>query len=153
GKFAYMSPEQAQGQPVDPRSDIFATGIVLWELTCARALFANLKGKQALNAIKNAQVPRPRAIDPSIPEELEAIILKCLQRKPEERYLTARDLHHALGQFFFALSSKEGTLYESSTMASFLGQVLPEAQRDGAAPPPVPTLQGQKDPAQPPPRS
>jgi class 3 adenylate cyclase len=135
GKFAYMSPEQAQGLPVDPRADIFSTGIVLWELTCARSLFGNLKGRQALNAIKNAQVPRPRQLDPQIPEGLEAIILKCLQRRPEDRYLTARELHHALGELFFALSSKEGAIFESGAMAAFVAEVIPESERDAAAGP------------------
>ncbi len=116
-----MSPEQAAGTPVDPRADIFSTGIVLWELTCARALFGNLKGKQALNAIKNAQVPRPRELDASIPEELEAIILKRLAKRPEDRFQTARDLHRALGQFFFELSSKEGKIFESGAMAALRG--------------------------------
>src|SRR5439155_20722716 len=139
------SPEQAAGAPVDPRSDIFSTGIVLWEITCARALFGNLKGKQALNAIKNAQVPKPREIDPSIPDELEAIILKCLQRKPEERYQTARDLHRALGQFFFALSSKEGKIFESGAMAGFIAQVIPDGERLGLATTPAPPLPSNDD--------
>jgi predicted ATPase/class 3 adenylate cyclase len=129
GKFAYMSPEQAVGAPVDPRSDIFSTGIVLWELVCGRALFGSLKGKQALNAIKNAQVPRPREVDPTIPEELEQIILKALQRKADDRYQTARDFHRALGAFFFQLGSKEGRIYESGAMASLLATIIPEEER------------------------
>jgi tetratricopeptide (TPR) repeat protein/class 3 adenylate cyclase len=129
GKFAYMSPEQAVGAAVDPRSDIFSTGIVLWELCCGRALFGSLKGKQALNAIKSAQVPRPREIDATIPEELEEIILKSLQRKPEDRFQTARDLHRALGSFFFQLGSKDGRIYESGSMAALLATIIPEEER------------------------
>src|SRR5581483_3682709 len=121
GKFAYMSPEQAAGEPVDPRSDIFSTGIVLWELCCQRSLFGHLKGRQALNAVKNAQVSRPRQIDPTVPEELEAIILRALARRPEERFQTARDLHRALGKFFFELSAREGgAIYESGGMAQLI---------------------------------
>jgi predicted ATPase len=128
GKFAYMSPEQASGSAVDPRADIFATGIVLWEVTCGRSLFGHLKGRQAVNAIKNAQVPRPREIDPSVPKELEGIILKSLERRPEDRFQTARDLHRALGKFFFDLSGREGSIYDSGTLAAFLAQVMPRGQ-------------------------
>ncbi|HEY7956885.1 MAG TPA: protein kinase [Polyangia bacterium] len=126
GKFAYMSPEQAQGRPVDPRSDIFATGIVLWEMTCGRSLFGHLKAREARSAIKNAQVPRPRDLDPSIPEPLEEIILHALERRPEERFQTARDLHRALGKFFFELSAREGKIFESGSMAAFISQVVPK---------------------------
>jgi serine/threonine protein kinase/predicted ATPase len=131
GKFAYMSPEQASGLPVDPRSDIFATGIVLWELTCGRALFGNLKGKQAINAIKNAQVPSLRALDPQVPPQLEEIILCSLKKRPEDRFQTARDLHRALGKFFFELSAQEGKIFESGTMAAFISQVVKKRPGEG----------------------
>jgi len=141
GKFAYMSPEQAAGQPVDPRSDIFSTGIVLWEMTCGRSLFGHLKGRQALNAIKGAQVTPPRDVVPDCPRELEEIILRSLARDPAQRFQTARDLHRALGGFFFGLSAKEGQLYESGTLAAFLAQVVPRehpARLAVAPPPPTP---------------
>ena len=137
GKFAYMSPEQAQGHNVDPRGDIFATGIVLWELTCARSLFGHLKGRQAVNAIRNAQVPSPREVDPKIPVGLEEIILRCLAKRPEDRYQTARDLHRALGKFFFELSAQEGKIFESGAMAGFVAQVVP--REEPLRPPPTPT--------------
>src|SRR5215217_6217787 len=59
GKFAYMSPEQARGEPVDCRSDVFAAGIVLFELVCARPLFHG-KGKEALEMVKSGAIPRPK---------------------------------------------------------------------------------------------
>ena len=61
GKFAYMSPEQARGEPVDCRSDVFAAGIVLFELVCARPLFHG-KGKEALEMVKSGAIPRPQGL-------------------------------------------------------------------------------------------
>src|SRR5688572_6991579 len=98
GKFAYMSPEQARGQPVDRRSDIYSAGIVLYELACARPLFAG-KGKEVLDAVRAGAIPRPRASDPNLPPQLEEIILRALAYHPDDRYQTARDLQHALGRF------------------------------------------------------
>jgi serine/threonine protein kinase/tetratricopeptide (TPR) repeat protein len=125
GKFAYMSPEQASGTPVDARSDVFSMGILLWELCCQRSLFGNLKARDARAAVKNAQVTRPRDVDPSIPVELDAIIMKALARRPEDRFQTARDMHRALGKFFFELSAQEGKIFESGAMAAFLSTVVP----------------------------
>ncbi len=125
GKFAYMSPEQAGGEPVDARSDIFSMGIVLWELATNRTLFGGLKGRHALAAIRAGQFSRPREIDPSIPTGFEDIILRALAVRPEDRYQTARDLHRALGKFFFELSAKEGQIYESGAMAAFMARIIP----------------------------
>ena len=125
GKFAYMSPEQASGEPVDARADIFSMGIVLWELATNRSLFGGMKGKNALAAIRNGQVPRPRQLDPAIPAGFEDIILRALARRPEDRYQTARDLHRALGKFFFELSAKEGQIFESGAMAAFMARIVP----------------------------
>ncbi|MSP58873.1 MAG: tetratricopeptide repeat protein [Myxococcales bacterium] len=130
GKFAYMSPEQASGLPIDRRSDIFAAGIVLYELTTGRALFGRMGERQALEAIRSALVPRPRDADPDLPEELERIILKSLARRAEDRFQTARDLQQALGKFFFSLGSQEGEIYESGAMAAFVAQVVPQAERN-----------------------
>ncbi len=136
GKFAYMSPEQASGEPVDPRADIFSTGVLLWELICARTLFGHYKGKQALDAIRAVNVVRPRAIDPTIPEELEEIVMRCLQRRPENRFSTARDLQRALGLFFVQVSAREGQIYDSGSLAAFIARVIPKETRALVEPPP-----------------
>ena len=125
GKFAYMSPEQAAGEPVDARSDIFSMGVVLWELATSRTLFGGMKGKQALTAIRAGQIPRPRSVEPTVPPAFEDIIMRALAVNADDRYATARDLHRALGKFFFELSAKEGQIYESGAMAAFMARVVP----------------------------
>ncbi len=147
GKFAYMSPEQASGTPVDARSDIFSMGILLWELCCQRSLFGNLKAREARAAVKNAQVPRPRDVDPAIPVELDAIIMKALARRPEDRFQTARDMHRALGKFFFELSAQEGKIFESGAMAAFIAQVV--RRDDGTRTPAPPPTTGTSSEARP----
>ncbi|HEY6415818.1 MAG TPA: Stk1 family PASTA domain-containing Ser/Thr kinase [Acidimicrobiales bacterium] len=99
GTATYFSPEQARGAPVDPRSDIYSLGCVLYEMTTGQAPFS---GESAVAiAYKHVQenpVP-PRQIDPALPETLEAITLKCLAKNPANRYPTAQDLRADLRRY------------------------------------------------------
>src|SRR5450755_514168 len=75
GKYYYMSPEMVRGQPVDHRADLFAVGVMLYDLLTGRLPFQGTEVKEVLEAITKAQFEAPRSIDPSIPEELEALCL------------------------------------------------------------------------------
>ena len=119
GKFAYMSPEQARGEPVDCRSDVFAAGIVLFELVCARPLFHG-KGKEALEMVKSGAIPRPKDFAPELPDSLERVILKALAFHRADRYQTARDLQHELGRFQLEWAQKTGALVDSGVLAQQL---------------------------------
>jgi len=99
GKVAYMSPEQCLGHDVDRRSDVFCLGIVLYELVTVRRLFKGANDFLTMSAIMHGHIPRPSEIRPDIPAELEAIILKALQSRPEDRYQTADEMRAALEQF------------------------------------------------------
>jgi len=89
GKFAYISPEQARNEHLDPRGDVFSVGILLWELITNRRLFSHLDDLAALRAVREAQVPRPTEIDPRLPPEIDAIMLGALSRDKARRYPTA----------------------------------------------------------------
>jgi eukaryotic-like serine/threonine-protein kinase len=99
GTATYFSPEQARGAPVDPRSDIYSLGCVLYEMTTGHTPFS---GESAVAiAYKHVQenpIP-PRQIDPALPETLEAITLKCLAKNPANRYPTAQDLRADLRRY------------------------------------------------------
>ncbi len=145
GKFAYMSPEQGRGEPVDCRSDVFAAGIVLFELVCARPLFHG-KGKEALEMVKSGAIPRPRDFAPELPESLEKIILKALAFHRADRFQTARDLQHELGRFSLEWGQKAGFLVDNNNLAQTLAQLMPQEQRAVA---PRPAFEGDpgRDPA------
>ncbi len=99
GKFGYMSPEQAEGQPVDLRTDIFSLGIVLWELLANDRLFVANNEINTLRKIRDCQVPSLRKINPNIHTELERIVQKALARDRNLRYQTAAALHRDLNRF------------------------------------------------------
>jgi serine/threonine protein kinase len=98
GKFSYMSPEQCLGQGLDRRNDVFALGIVLFELCTARRLFKRGSTYQTYTAITNADVPAPRTLNKNVSEEIEAVILRALAKKREDRYDTAEAMGDALEQ-------------------------------------------------------
>jgi len=89
GKFAYISPEQARNEHLDPRSDVFSVGILMWELLCNRRLFSQLDDMAALRAVRDANVPRPSEIDSRLPPEIDAIMMSALSRDKTRRYATA----------------------------------------------------------------
>ena len=99
GKFGYMSPEQAEGQPVDLRTDIFSLGIVLWELLAHDRLFIANNEINTLKKIRDCQIPSLKKINPGIPQELERITNKALARDRNLRYQTAAALHRDLNRF------------------------------------------------------
>jgi len=96
GKYAYMAPEQTEGENVDSRSDIFAIGIVLHEVLTGRRLFKGQNDVATIERVRRCEVPPPSASNPAIPRELDNIILKALQRDPARRWSNAADLADAL---------------------------------------------------------
>ncbi len=99
GKFGYMSPEQAEGQTVDLRTDIFSLGIVLWELLANDRLFMANNEINTLRKIRDCQIPSLRKINPNIDAELERIVMKALTRDRSMRYQTGAALHRDLNRF------------------------------------------------------
>ncbi|MCB0410995.1 MAG: serine/threonine protein kinase [Bdellovibrionales bacterium] len=99
GKFGYMSPEQAEGQTVDLRTDIFSLGTVLWELLANDRLFIANNEINTLRKIRDCQVPSLRKMNPNIPTELDRIVQKALARDRNLRYQTAAALHRDLSRF------------------------------------------------------
>ncbi len=96
GKLAYMSPEQAMGEAVDRRSDVFSLGVVLWEAVTLKRLFKRKTDSATLHQLTSAEIPSPRTVRPNLPEELEAIVMRSLARDAADRFDTALELQQAL---------------------------------------------------------
>jgi serine/threonine-protein kinase len=103
GKFSYLSPEAAMGQDVDARTDIFAVGIILWELLAGQRLFLGETDFQTVKKVQQAQVPAISTLNPKVTPDLERIINKALARDPAARYVTARDLARDLTTHLFKI--------------------------------------------------
>ncbi len=99
GKFGYMSPEQALARPLDRRSDVFALGIVLYELTTGRRLFRGDSDADTLALVVQGEIPPLSRVVPGYPPALEGIVMKALSRSRRERFQTARDFQRALERY------------------------------------------------------
>jgi serine/threonine protein kinase len=92
GTLPYMSPEQLRGREVDARTDIYALGVVLYEMATGRRPFTAEISPQLIDDILNTPPPLPRQVNPKISLKLEEIVLKCLEKDPEDRYQTAKEI-------------------------------------------------------------
>lgn len=99
GKMHYMSPEQLRGLPVDRRSDLFALGAVLYELATGKRLFDTDDSLELVQRIKSATVSRPSQANPALPAAFDDVVLGALRLRPEDRYQSAGEFHHALMAF------------------------------------------------------
>ena len=98
GKFAYMSPEQARGENVDVRTDVFALGVVLWELLTGGRLFQGDSEIAVLRAVQESTIVPPARLNPDVPPDLDAAICRALERDLSKRFQTAGELERALAQ-------------------------------------------------------
>lgn len=106
GKVAYMAPEQARGERVDRRADIFSAGVMLWEAATGRRLWKGIPDLTVLHRLINGDIPSPRDIDPEVPEDLEKIVMKALALRREDRYSTSVELATALEEMLDSMNDK-----------------------------------------------
>jgi serine/threonine protein kinase len=104
GKIEYMSPEQASAEDVDHRADVFALGIVLWEVLTGRRLYRRETELATMRAILDDPIPRPSEVA-DVPPELEAVVMRALRKKREGRFSSAHEMAQALERYAF---SQEG---------------------------------------------
>jgi serine/threonine-protein kinase len=106
GKMSYLSPEAARGEEVDLSADIFAVGILLYEMLTGKRLFYGETDYQTVELVRNAKIPPIKPQNPQVEPELEDIVRKALARRKEDRFATATDLQDALAQYSYSRGLK-----------------------------------------------
>jgi serine/threonine protein kinase len=133
GKYPYFSPEQARGEPVDFRTDLYATGVVLYQMLCGRLPHLG-KMVQAMRSIIRGEFPAPRSLNPRLSPELEGTLLRAMARAPGDRFASAQEMEHDLADALHALGPRPPTLtdfvsflFEPELLAEGLEVRLPRA--------------------------
>jgi len=149
GKFGYMSPEQAMGKDVDARSDVFAAGILFYEMLTLERLFHGATDVVTLDRVKRADVPTPSRTNPKLPPQLDAIVFKALARNPNDRFQSAGEMRIAISRFMYQLPQEASAKTLSAYMKKLFAQELSERASKPqvpAAPPPPPEPAATADP-------
>jgi serine/threonine-protein kinase len=106
GKMSYLSPEAARGEEVDSRADIFAVGILLYEMLTGKRLFYGETDYQTVELVRNAKIPPIKPQNPQVEQELEDVVRKALARRKEDRFQSATDIQDALAQYSYSRGLK-----------------------------------------------
>ena len=126
GKVSYMSPEQARGELIDGRTDIYAAGIILWELLTGRQLFPQNQsdGTELIERVRNPVIDPPSVRAPRVPGALDQIVLRALARNPDERYLTGEQFRAELTAFL--ASNRDYVATDAERVRSFMKDLFDE---------------------------
>jgi serine/threonine protein kinase len=128
GKFGYVAPEQIRGEPVDARADVYAVGVVTWELLTGRRLFLGEGERLVLARLREDAPPGPRSIAPHVPDDLEHITMRALARDPDGRWPSAIAMASELQRFARA----PGLSWDREAVSAFMRRTFGTA---GAAAP------------------
>jgi hypothetical protein len=123
GKLSYLSPEQAMGQPVDHQSDVYAMGLVLYEILTARRVYQFDTDIEAIRTIPEMVIDPINQVRSDIPEGLNRIIMKCLEKDKQSRYGDARELHDDL----IRLKAELQIPYDASDLSTFMRKTFEHA--------------------------
>src|SRR5262245_21897711 len=126
GKFSYLSPEAASGREVDARADLFAVGILLWEMFTGKRLFYGETDYQTVELVRQSKIPSLQALNPEIDGDLEGIVRRTLAHDPRDRFQHAADLQEALAQYLFS----HGMKVTSRDIAKIVRDVAAERELD-----------------------
>ncbi|MBK8479968.1 MAG: protein kinase [Proteobacteria bacterium] len=121
GTYGYMSPEQLAGYPVDNRTDIFSTGILLFELLTGQQLFPGSTDLEAVERARQARVTPPSLVSDRVPPGLDMIVLRALEREMDDRYPDANAMQLALSRFLFT----SGRGASSTTLGAYMRELFP----------------------------
>ena len=124
GTFPYMAPEQMTAAAVDRRVDIWALGVVLWELLTLRRLFLQDSDVNTMYAVLSSEIQPPSAFRAEIPAELDEIVLRALRRNPAERWQSAREMGRALRRML----SRQDTPIGPAEVAEWMAELFPEGE-------------------------
>ena len=129
GKYAYMAPESLREGAVTTSCDIWSLGVVMWEAFTGRRLFRRAEEGQTITAVLSLPAPAPSTVEPSIPDELDELVLSALERNTQRRSITADVIAHRLATW----SSGEGVV-ASRAVGTWMRELFPEGP-----PAPIPT--------------
>jgi len=135
GKYNYLAPEQAMGASVDARTDIFALGILLYEMLAGTPLYAGTHIAELLDQARKVKVPSMRKWRSDVPAQLDKIMRRALKKKPEQRYQTAQEMVEDLEAF---IAKHPDTTYKNRDLAQLVGWIneqTPAPQPDGQTAP------------------
>ncbi len=148
GKYAYMSPEQVRGAKIDHRSDLFAVGLVMYEMLTGQRAFERDSSLKTLKAIVQEKPLNPRELNPDVPMEVVKLLSKALEKNPDRRYKTAQEMQLAIEDFLESSPKKSNNVRLSRYMYELFDDELNSADGTmvvkGIGEVIIPTSQGEK---------
>ncbi|HEU4406332.1 MAG TPA: protein kinase [Polyangiaceae bacterium] len=136
GKLSYAAPEQLEARPIDRAADVYGAGVVLWEALAGRRLFLGSTEPEIIMKVALGQIEPLRSVNPTVPPEVEAVVMRALARDPASRYPTALAMAHAVEQALGVAPARDVGAWVAAEAAEALARcaaLVAQVERGGPA--------------------